>query len=205
MPLPAGVEPRIKKNGRPAKPVGRRTALTDETEAKILAAVRNHQRLPVAAPLAGVSYSALMHWRQMGVEARIFMEDGGRLSALSSLERRCLEFVEKLEKADAEAEGLAVRSWLAAGINRQKTTKTVRKVIGTDDAGQPIYATETTEEERPGDWRAVESWLERRRPDYRRSAEVEVNVDVHLRAAGLAERVRAHQEGRTIAAESRET
>lgn len=189
----------VKKNGRRAKPIGRPSALTDETEAAILAAVRTHQRLPVAASLAGVAYSTVMKWRTQAIEARLFLEGGGRLAALTALDRRSMEFLTALELAEAQAEGRAVRGWLSAGLERQTERTTRQKFAGMDDKGQPIMVTEETVKDIPPNADLLIKWLQARVPAYKATAPPDVSIEVTVRAAALAERVRA-----AIAVESSE-
>ncbi len=199
--MPPGSPATVTERTTPRR-TGRPMSLTEETERQILAAVRNHQRDDVAAELAHVGASTLRGWKHDGAKARVFLAEGGTLARLTAYDRRCLDFLAALDEARAQAEGIAVRGWLAAGLQPQTTTKRRQRFAGMDDQGQPIMVTETSEEIRPPDASLLVKWLERRVEAYRPTAALDVDLAVSLRAAGLAERVRAHQEA--IAATSSE-
>lgn len=139
---------------------GRPTKLTDEIQEKILAAARGHQRVEVAAELAGITRQTFYNWLRIAARANAHLAKGGSKSDLTSNECRYVEFSEALTQALAAAEGKAVHHVLAAGSRPSVETKRMKRYVGLDANGLPIYAEETTITERPPDWRADAWWLE---------------------------------------------
>lgn len=99
--------PSVKGGGRKKKaplPVGRQTLLTPEVEKKIIDAVRAGAFLSVAARYAGVGSSTLMLW----------MQKGRACTSRKSKDAIYLEFLEKIEEAEASSEVAANLQWRAA-------------------------------------------------------------------------------------------
>lgn len=189
---------------------GRPSLLTDDVQQRILMAVRNHQRIEVAAELAGVSRSILYGWLSTGARAQIHLAGGGKRSELTALERRCADLSEAIGRAMAIAEGTAINGIIRAGTQPGVETKRTKRCVGLDDGGQPVYAEETTTTERPPDHRALTWWAERRVPAYHLKQSLELTgadggpleIEFAVRLAGIEEKIRKHQAA--IAAESRE-
>lgn len=139
---------------------GRPTKLTDDVQERILAAARGHQRVEVAAELAGISRETFYNWLRLAAKAKEHLARGGKMTELTALDRRCMDFSEALRQALAQAEGLAVRNVINAGSRASVETKRTRRHVGLDENNQPIYAEEVTTTERPPDWRAEAWWLE---------------------------------------------
>ena len=85
---------------RPAKP-GRRQLLNDDIQEKIVAAVRAGSYLDDASALAGIGRSTLFLWLSEGRDAQAKAENG---LALTNREKSCLEFMDAVESARAEAQ-----------------------------------------------------------------------------------------------------
>lgn len=193
--------------------MGRPDHLTDDVQEKILAAVRSRQHVEVAYVLAGVSKSAYYQWLGRAARARQDIAAGTRkLSDLGSLDRRCLEFVEALMRAEAQAEGFGVREIVAA--SSQPVTETEERVeervVGVGENGQPVIATvrTTVTRTKPADWRAAAWMLERRHARYRARQEITGAdggpIEFTVRLAALVEVIASHQAGSAIDVEASE-
>lgn len=190
------------KSGRPDK-------LTQDVQDKILAAVRNHQRIEVAAELAGCHRDTFYAALRTAARAEEKINKGTKPSKLTQYERKCVEFSATLlrEMARSEADGILTITRAATQANVTETTKT--KCLGMDDNGNPIMVTETTRTVAPGDWRAM-AWYQEHRPHspYRNKSQVEVTganggpLAIQF-AAGL-ERLEALIKGDPIQVESQE-
>ena len=73
-------------------------ALTEENERLIFEAIRNGSSLATAAAIAGLHRSTVEGWRRIGTQAK-----GKKASERTSFERRCMKFVTKLARNQAEA------------------------------------------------------------------------------------------------------
>lgn len=188
--------------GRPAK-------LTAEVEERILAAIRTHQRIEVAAGLVGVGRSTLYGWLGVGARAKERLGKGAERSDLTAHESRCADFVDAVSEAMAMAEATAVHAVRVAGTRPSVETKTTRRCVGMED-GEPVFAIETTTTERPPDARAAQWWLERRVPAYRSRTGLEVTgaegrpIEVEFAARMAALDARIKRGSAAIAADSRE-
>lgn len=85
---------------RPRAPLGRRTLLTPEVQEAIVTAVGVGAYLDDAASTAGIGPSTLHLWMATGRQARERSDAG---EALTDREALCLEFMEAVEKARADA------------------------------------------------------------------------------------------------------
>lgn len=183
------------------RPRGRPTRLTPEVEAAIFAAVRSHQRVEVAWELAGIKKETFYGWLRAAARARLHVERGGKLSDLSTLTRRCLDFSDSLTREMAMAEAFAVRDVVHAGSQPYVETRRTTRCAGLDKDSRPIMVEEVTRTERPPDWRARMAWLQARVPAYNPKQRHEhsgpdggpVPIAIAVRLEGLAAAIAEHQ------------
>lgn len=158
-----------------------------------------------AADSAGISRATLHKWRLGGARARTEALRGKRLT---KTERALAEFVDALERAEAEAEAnrLAIINRAASG--GAVVTKTTEKVkVNPDGTTTVLERTIVTETLRP-EWTAAAWWLERRKPArYARRVEVTGPEGAPLvpqdeQAANIAAELRAFQAGIATAQEA---
>ena len=195
-------KPPNEKRGRPDK-------ITDEVQEKILAAVRNHQRVEVAAELAGCSRETFYGALRAAAKAEEKLKKGAKLSSLTQYERKAMDFSASLlrEMARSEADGILTITRAATTSNVTETTKT--KCLGMDDNGQPIMVTETTRTVAPGDWRAM-AWYQEHRPHspYRSKQTVELTGadggPIAIEFASRLEALEGRIKGQAIPVESEE-
>jgi hypothetical protein len=141
---------------------GRPPRLTAEVKDIVLAAIRNHQRVEVAAELAGTDRGTFYGWLRVGADAKVFLSRGGSPQDLTEHQQMCLDLSREISLALAQAEAVAVRSIVNAGLQRQTRRKSVKKAMGLDEHNQPIYATDETVYDDPPDPKNVQWWLSRR-------------------------------------------
>lgn len=163
-------------NPEPAHSGGRPSKLTPETAEKILAAVRQFQRLDVAAGIAGVGRETLYGWLRIGIRTRNRLTTTAMPSNLTEHERRCADFLARVEEAHAFAEAAAVHSIKNGGLQPSIETKITHRCVGHHD-GEPVWVTETVTTEKPPDTRNIQWLLERRNPAYRSKSRVEVTAE----------------------------
>lgn len=84
---------------KPAR-MGRHSLLTDETEERIVSAVRGGAYLDDASAYAGISRHTLFSWLRQGRAAAERLDEG---ETLSDREERLLNFLNAVEKARADA------------------------------------------------------------------------------------------------------
>ena len=134
---------------------GRPTKLTPDVQKRLCDALRAGNTRQAAAAYAGVHRSQFYRWLERGEKAkrgkfRDFRDTATR--AENAAEVRCVAVLQK-----------AAQGWPV----KKTTTKTSKKIIGRDEAGNPVYATETSTtvvEYTEYDWRAALEWLQRRYP-----------------------------------------
>ena len=147
------------------RPPGRPAKLTPEIQRRLCAALRAGNTREAAAEYAGIGRATFYEWMGRGCDPTYTRR--GKLRANC---KDFVDFVDTVTHAEnaAEVRCVAVLQKAAHGWPVKKTTtKTAKKVIGKDEAGKPIYATETsttTVEYTEYDWRAALEWLQRRYP-----------------------------------------
>jgi len=82
-------------------PAARPMVLNDALAKGISEAVRRGMPITKAAHLAGVSTAAVMQWCRRGREAEIILAEGGEITPN---EERCVNFLQMVESARAEAQ-----------------------------------------------------------------------------------------------------
>lgn len=150
---------------------GRPRLLSEEVEARLVAASRTGVAVELAAELAGVSRSSFLSWMARGraeIEAR---EDG---EAPDPEEEEYVALYERVRTARAMAAARAmanIRRVADGGIVTKVSTRRFR-----DPASGEIVE-ETTEDRTPPDWRADAWYLERQHGEhYGKDATVAVEI-----------------------------
>lgn len=158
------------------------------------------------ADSAGISRTTLHHWRLAGARARADEARGKR--TLTPKERANVEFLNSLERADAEWEAARLATIAGASTGGFVVTKTSEKWVTCPvDEKNPegrrlVERTVTTETLRP-EWTAAAWLLERRKPDrYAKRFYSEITgkdgaplVPQEDQARNLADELRAFQMG----------
>lgn len=109
----------------------------------------------IACDGAGLDKQTLHNWRLAGARARALAAAGGKPT---KAQRDLANFLDRLERAEAEAEANRLAIIQRAAQGGAVVTKTVEK---RNAAGDLIERTVTTETLRP-EWTAAAWWLERR-------------------------------------------
>jgi hypothetical protein len=112
--------------------------------------------LQVAADSAGISRSTLHNWRLTGARHRAEAAQGKKLTPAQA---RLADFLDALERAEAEAEANRLAIVQRAATGGAQVVKVTEKV---DAQGQLLERTTVTETLAP-QWTAAAWWLERRR------------------------------------------
>lgn len=181
-------QPVRKKGPRPRKnriipangriPRGAPTKFTPATRERILHLVRNAVPIQTAATIAGVSFSALHHWRALGEEHLAEQEkaiDAGETPEPSDF----ADFVISLEHAKAECEAALIEMVREAGLHRE--VKKVRRVQRPGADGKMYEHTEIEIQETRGDWRAPMEILSRRfNHHFKREPEAVNNTNIQV-------------------------
>lgn len=148
--------------------------------------------LQVAADSAGISRSTLHTWRLTGARHRAEAAQGKRLTPA---QERLADFLDALERAEAEAEANRLAIVQRAATGGAQVVKVTEKV---DAQGQLLERTTVTETLAP-QWTAAAWWLERRRGYVKRvevtGAEGQPLVPQGEQARGLADSLRTYLEG----------
>jgi len=122
--------------------------------------------LQSAADSAGISRVTLHNWRLTGARHRASEANGKRLTPA---QRKFADFLDRLERAEAEAEANRLAIIHRAATGGATVTKRTEKRAGD---GTLVEQTVVTETLRP-EWTAAAWWLERRKPHkYARRVEV---------------------------------
>ncbi|MFE2188563.1 hypothetical protein [Streptomyces sp. NPDC059455] len=150
---------------------GRPRLLSDEVEARLVAASRTGVAVELAAELAGVSRSSFLAWMARGraeVEAR---EEGAEPNPEEGEYATLYEKV-RTARATAAARALAnIRRTADGGVVTKVTTRRFR------DPGTGEIVEETVEDRTAPDWRADAWYLERQhREHYGKDAVVAVEI-----------------------------
>lgn len=129
----------------------------------VITAVGLGQDYTAAAKGAGISTATLHTWRATGATARTAQIKGRKVTAN---QRRLIEFLDALERAESEAE-LERLAIIHRASQPYQVVKIVEKVDPTKNGpdGKPLVLERTTTtEQRPGLWTPAAWWLERRMP-----------------------------------------
>ncbi|MBZ6253643.1 hypothetical protein KVH27_35420 [Streptomyces olivaceus] len=162
--------PTRRKDRRP-KPTGRPRLLSEEVEARLVAASRTGVAVELAAEMAGISRTTFLRWMARGraeVEAR---EDG---EPPEEEEAQYAALYEKVRTARATAAARAmmnIRRVADGGVVTKVTTRKFRDSVTGD------IVEETVEDRTPPDWRADAWYLERQHRDqYGKDATLAVEI-----------------------------
>ncbi|OVZ99495.1 hypothetical protein B9W64_37510 [Streptomyces sp. CS159] len=185
-----------RKDRRPPKPPGRPRLLSEEVEARLVAASRTGVAVELAAEMAGISRTTFLRWMARGraeIEAR---EDG---ESPEEEEAQYAALYEKVRTARATAAARAmanIRRVADGGIVTKVTTRKFRDSVTGD------IVEETVEDRTSPDWRADAWYLERQhREHYGKDAVVAVEItglggpaeggedEQHVDLSALAERL----------------
>lgn len=158
---------------------GRPSSLTDEVIETLVDAVRCHQSLDVAASLVGVDDVTLRTWLTAGARTRKLRALGVPRKEWTEMERRSAKFTDRVLRALAESEAVAVSGVMKAGLEPLVTRKVTTKTVF-DKTGEPHEYTETTVTEAPPDAANLRWWLERRSKAYRPRAELSSTVELEM-------------------------
>ncbi|GAA5070319.1 hypothetical protein [Streptomyces similanensis] len=160
-----------RKERRPQSRAGRPRLLSEEIEARLVAASRTGVAVELAAELAGVSRSSFLAWMARGraeAEAREAGEDPDpELDEYAALYEKV-----RTARATAAARAMAnIRRVADGGIVTKVTTRRFRDSVTGD------IVEETVEDRTPPDWRADAWYLERQHRDhYGKDALVAVEI-----------------------------
>lgn len=105
-------------------PAGRPSKLTDQLADQLCAHLRTGHYIETACALVGISKQSLYTWLKNGARLR---DQGIALSKLGAHDRRCVEFLDAVERADAEALDRDMLRLTALGRGGLETTE-VREV-----------------------------------------------------------------------------
>ncbi|MFJ2745290.1 hypothetical protein ACIO3O_37165 [Streptomyces sp. NPDC087440] len=163
--------PTRRKARRPHAAAGRPRLLSDEVEARLVAASRTGVAVEIAAEMAGISRSSFLGWMARGRAEAESRESGG---APRPTEDEYVALYEKVRTARATAAARAmanIRRVADGGIVTKVTTRRFR-----DPATSEIVE-ETTEDRTAPDWRADAWYLERQhREHYGKDAVLAVEI-----------------------------
>ncbi|MEU6460359.1 hypothetical protein [Streptomyces sp. NPDC046976] len=150
---------------------GRPRLLSDEVEARLVAASRTGVAVELAAEMAGISRSSFLSWMARG-RAEIEAREAG--DAPDPAEEQYAVLYEKVRTARATAAARAamnIRRVADGGIVTKVTTRRFR------DPATGEIVEETVEDRTPPDWRADAWYLERQhREHYGKDAVVAVEI-----------------------------
>ncbi len=164
-----------RSNGSGA-PRGRKIALTPKIVETVEAAIRSRNYNELAAALAGVDRRTYYSWLRRG--RRVLEAIEAHTIAWGDLDpddRKCADFVRRIERVDAEAEGTTLAMIGRAGTQPTVTRRTRTRYVGSDRDGNPIMVTEEEITEHPPDVRHLE-WIAERRWSKRWGAKLKAEV-----------------------------
>lgn len=167
-------------------PMARPSLLTDERAERILTLVRTGLPLSRVAEAVDVGETTLYDWKKRGNAERHRIAEGLKPT---KKEAPYLEFLESLERAEAEGEATLLARIQSAARGGGKTTKTTQKSEYDPELGDMVITEQTTvETEHAGQWTAAAWLLERRFPSrWRRRDSLDVTFTPEDLAARLAE------------------
>jgi transposase len=149
-----------RKARRPQSRSGRPRLLSDEVEARLVAASRTGVAVELAAEMAGVSRSSFLGWMARG-RAEVEAREGG--ADQDPDEEEYVVLYEKVRTARATAAARAmmnIRRVADGGIVTKVTTRKFRDSV----TGEIVE--ETVEDRTSPDWRADAWYLERQHREY---------------------------------------
>ncbi len=160
-----------RKARRPKGRSGRPRLLSEEVEARLVAASRTGVAVELAAEMAGVSRSSFLGWMARG-RAEVEAREAGELPRADEEEYAALYSKVRTARATAAARAMAnIRRVADGGIVTKVTTRKFRDSV----TGEIVE--ETTEDRTAPDWRADAWYLERQHRDfYGKDAVVAVEI-----------------------------
>ncbi|MGW0033065.1 hypothetical protein ACWDXD_25020 [Streptomyces sp. NPDC003314] len=161
-----------RKARRPQRPTGRPRLLSEDVEARLVAASRTGVAVELAAEMSGVSRTTFLTWMRRGRAEAEAREDG---ETPDPAEEEYLVLYEKVRTARATAAARAmmnIRRVADGGIVTKVTTRQFRDPV----SGEIV--TETVEDRTAPDWRADAWYLERQHAEhYGKEAVVAVEIN----------------------------
>lgn len=160
-----------RKTRRPSPRPGRPRLLSEEVEARLVAASRTGVAVELAAEMAGVSRTSFLRWMARG-RAEIEAREEGEPPAEEESEYAALYEKVRTARATAAARAMAnIRRVADGGIVTKVTTRRFRDSV----TGEIVE--ETVEDRTSPDWRADAWYLERQhREHYGKDAIVAVEI-----------------------------
>lgn len=160
-----------RKARRPERAGGRPRLLSEEVEARLVAASRTGVAVELAAEMAGVSRSSFLAWMARG-RAEVEARESGADPRPEEEEYAALYERVRTARATAAARAMAnIRRVADGGIVTKVTTRKFR------DPATGQIVEETVEDRTPPDWRADAWYLERQhREHYGKDAVVAVEI-----------------------------
>lgn len=160
-----------RKARRPSPAGGRPRLLSDEVEARLVAASRTGVAVELAAEIAGISRSSFLAWMARG-RAEVEARESGADPRPEEDEYAALYERVRTARATAAARAMAnIRRVADGGIVTKVTTRKFRDPV----SGQIVE--ETVEDRTAPDWRADAWYLERQhREHYGKDATVAVEI-----------------------------
>ncbi|MFF8789249.1 hypothetical protein [Streptomyces sp. NPDC015125] len=160
-----------RKSRRPTPRPGRPSLLSEEVEARLVAASRTGVAVELAAEMAGISRTSFLRWMARG-RAETEAREGGEPPSKEESEYATLYEKVRTARATAAARAMAnIRRTADGGIVTKVTTRRFRDSI----TGEIVE--ETVEDRTSPDWRADAWYLERQhREHYGKDAIVAIEI-----------------------------